>query len=122
MAFIPLINHSEIGMEMTRKVSVRIRPEGNSLGISFYNYEGEPLDINPRQSALVGNGFMCEMGSKADDGDFAVVGNQRHSTKTSSRAQPELTGGLMFNLVLTVVLLHGKTQQRILYADRTRAF
>lgn len=70
MAFLPLINHSEV--ELSRKVAVRVRPEGKALGISFYNYQGEPLELNPRQCTLVGGGFVCEMGSQADDGTFAA--------------------------------------------------
>ena len=68
MAFIPLINDSEV--KLARQVAVRVRPEGKSLGISFYNYEGGPIQLNPRQYTLVGNGFVCEMGSKAEDRSF----------------------------------------------------
>lgn len=68
MAFIPLFNHDEL--ELTRKAAVRVRPEGKSLGISFYDYEGEPIELNPRQYTVMGNGFVCEMGSKAEDGGF----------------------------------------------------
>ena len=70
MAFMPLINHSEV--ELTRQAAVRVRPEGKSLGISFYDYEGEPLELNPRQCTLVGGGFVCEMGSEAEDDSFAA--------------------------------------------------
>jgi len=70
MAFLPLINHSEV--KLSRKAAVRVRPEGKALGISFYDYEGEALELNPRQCTLVGNGFVCEMGSKSEDGGFAA--------------------------------------------------
>ncbi len=68
MAFIPLQNHSEV--KLTRKAAVRVRPEGKSLGISFYDYEGDPIELNPRQCTLIGSGFVCEMGSKAADRSF----------------------------------------------------
>lgn len=68
MAFIPLIDHGEL--KLTRKAAVRVRPEGKALGISFYNYEGDELRLNPRQCTLVGNGFVCEMGSRDEDGSF----------------------------------------------------
>lgn len=72
MAFTPLVNHSDVGAELTPKAAVRVRPEGKSLGISFYDYEGEPIELNPRQYALIGSGFVCEMGSRAEDGSFAA--------------------------------------------------
>ncbi|MHC4201184.1 MAG: hypothetical protein ACYSU0_14425 [Planctomycetota bacterium] len=71
MAFIPLINNSEVSL--SRRAAVRVRPEGKGLGISFYNYEaseGDPIQLNPRQYTLVGNGFVCEMGSGGEDGSF----------------------------------------------------
>jgi hypothetical protein len=70
LAFLPLINNGAVGQPLSRQAAVRIQPEGNSLCVSFYNYEGEPLAMNPRQYCMLGNGFICEMGS-ADDGDFA---------------------------------------------------
>jgi len=81
LAFIPLVNHSEVGVELARKVAVRVGVEGKALGVSFYNHQGDPLELNPRQSALVGNGFVCEMGSAADDRDFAAF--RRRLAKTT---------------------------------------
>ncbi len=34
-------------------------------------YQGDPLELNPRQYCMTGGGFICEMGSQATDGDFA---------------------------------------------------
>jgi len=71
MALVPLILNNR-RVPLARKVAVRIRPEGKTLGISFYNYEGEPLDLDRRQCSVTGNGFVCEMGSKSEDGAFAA--------------------------------------------------
>ncbi len=68
-------------LELRREVAVRIRPEGKALGISFYNYQGPPLDLDRRRCSLVGNGFICEMGSAAEDGDFAAF-RKRFETVT----------------------------------------
>jgi hypothetical protein len=78
LAFIPLVNHDEVGKVLDRKVAVRVRQEGKALGISLYNFEGEAVDLNPRQCTLVGNGFICEMGSKAECGDFTTF-RRRHA-------------------------------------------
>ncbi len=69
MAFIPLINNQAAGKRLEHPASVRVGPAGKSLGISFYNYEGEPLAMNPRQFCMLGNGFICETGS-SDEGSF----------------------------------------------------
>ena len=57
---------------MARKFAVRVGVGGKALGVSFYNYQGEPLELTPRHSAMVGDGLICEMGSKVEDGDFAA--------------------------------------------------
>jgi hypothetical protein len=69
MALVPLIrNHEKLKLDWVH--AVRIRPEGKALAISFYNYEGPPIDLDRRQCSVVGNGFVCEMGSRAEDGGF----------------------------------------------------
>jgi hypothetical protein len=70
MAFIPLINNEAVGVELARKAAVRVEPMGKMLGVAFYNYQGEPIELNQRQYCMMGNGFVCEMGSKAEDGRF----------------------------------------------------
>ncbi len=69
MAFIPMLT---CPFELAREVAVRVRPEGKALGISFYNYEGDPLALDRRRVSLIGGGFVCEMGSAAEDSDFAT--------------------------------------------------
>lgn len=71
MALIPLINSDAVGAELMREAAVRVRPEGYTLGVSFYSYQGPPLELNNRQYCMMGNGFVCEMGSQAEDGSFA---------------------------------------------------
>jgi|GEM_PF-4903752 len=85
LAFIPLVNHNEVGMELACKVAVRVGVEGKALGISLYNHQGAPLELNVRQSALVGNGFICEMGSEADDGDFTRFRRRLAKTTVTDR-------------------------------------
>jgi hypothetical protein len=69
MALIPLIlPHKALPVETP--CAVRIRPEGRTLGISFYNHEGGPLTLDRRQCTVLGNGFVCEMGSAEEDGSF----------------------------------------------------
>jgi hypothetical protein len=85
MAFHPLVNMSEVGVEMPREAAVRIRPEGKCLGISFYNYQGDGLSVNPRQSALIGGGFVCETGSTADYPDFAAFRKRFREARITDR-------------------------------------
>ena len=72
MAFIPLLNNDAVGAKLPREAAVRVEPMGKMLGVAFYNYQGDPLELNPRQYCMTGGGFICEMGSQAADGDFAA--------------------------------------------------
>jgi hypothetical protein len=71
MALVPLILNDR-AVPLVRKAALRVRLEGKTLGVSFYNYEGEALDLDRRQCSVIGNGFVCEMGSKSEDGTFAA--------------------------------------------------
>lgn len=70
MALMPLVNNEAVGAELARGPAVRVEPMGKMLGVAFYNYQGEPIELNPRQYCVMGGGFICEMGSKAADGSF----------------------------------------------------
>ena len=69
-------------------------PMGKMLGVSFYNYQGDGLELNPRQYCMTGSGFVCEMGSKAEDGDFATFRARfAPAAADSGGTRPGATGG-----------------------------
>ena len=53
------------------------------MGISFYNYEGDPLDLDRRQCSVVGNGFVCEMGARSEDGGFTAFRRRFDTVKVT---------------------------------------
>lgn len=67
MAFHPLVP-----VDHGRKRAVRVEEANGYLILSFYNYEGEERDFGAAEFALTGNGFVCELGSEAEDGSFAA--------------------------------------------------
>jgi hypothetical protein len=89
MALIPLIDNSAVGAKLPRQAAVRVRPEGWSLGVSLYNYQGDGVDLNPRQYCLMGNGFVCEMGDEKTDGSFdrfrARLADDKHTVTSLYR-------------------------------------
>ncbi|MDF2927127.1 MAG: hypothetical protein K0R57_6041 [Paenibacillaceae bacterium] len=76
LAFFPLVpvNHG-------RQRAVRVERANDYLLLSFYNYEGAPRSFGKKEFALTGNGFVCEIGSRAEYGSFeafrGIVGQNR---------------------------------------------
>ncbi|WP_188994761.1 hypothetical protein [Paenibacillus nasutitermitis] len=65
MAFHPLMltNHG-------RRAAVKVERVNGYLVLSFYNYEGEVKDFDPKTFVLTGNGFVVQVSSEQEAGEF----------------------------------------------------
>ncbi|OCT15208.1 hypothetical protein A8709_13990 [Paenibacillus pectinilyticus] len=65
MAFHPLLltNHG-------RQAAVRVERVNGYLTLSFYNYEGEARDFDPKTFVLTGNGFVVQVSSEDESEGF----------------------------------------------------
>lgn len=55
-----------------RSCAVRVERAYDYLLISFYNYEGEERDFDPKTFLLTGNGFAAQVSSEAEAGSFSA--------------------------------------------------
>lgn len=77
MAFHPLLltNYG-------RGAAIRLERFGRFTSISLINYEGEPRDFARRGLLLTGNGFVAEVRSEREAGDFAAFRAQMSAART----------------------------------------
>ncbi|MCJ8014447.1 hypothetical protein MUG84_22360 [Paenibacillus sp. KQZ6P-2] len=89
MAFHPLLltNHG-------RRAAVKVERVNGFLMLSFYNYEGEARDFDPKTFVLTGNGFVVQVSSEQEAGGFeafrvasskARILDETHSSAHSRR-------------------------------------
>jgi hypothetical protein len=80
MAFFPLIftNHGYVSAVKSEIVQ-------DYLTVSFYNYEGPPRDFAKRGLLLTGNGFIAEVRSEAEVGDFETFRRMFAQARTQEK-------------------------------------
>jgi hypothetical protein len=119
-AFRPLLltNHG-------RRAAVTVRRNNGYLSISFYNYEGPPRRFTRKELLSTLNGFVAEIGSKAEYGSFdrlrariqeglvddVVAAEQRITSYTRPGVRLDLCHSLYFGGI-KYALIDGKAQDR----------